>query len=131
MNDHANDPIRPAHYRQHPSGIQPIEVSRHLPGDLAQAFQYLHRAPYRGEHVADLRKAVWFLQDHAANVEAGHSVPDVALSYAIEIMDHESDWRIREAMRLIVIGLNPSDYEAAAQLVEDAIADIRPEERDS
>jgi hypothetical protein len=61
------DPInRPAHYTAHPSGIEPITISRHLPSNLGQALQYVMRHRFKGEPAQDLRKAAWFLRDEAA-----------------------------------------------------------------
>lgn len=61
------DPInRPAHYTAHPSGIEPITISRHLPSNLGQALQYVMRHRFKGEPARDLRKAAWFLRDEAA-----------------------------------------------------------------
>lgn len=57
-----DDPVSPSHYRSHPSGIECIEISRHLPSDLGQALQYVWRWDTKNG-VEDLRKARWFLRD--------------------------------------------------------------------
>lgn len=52
---------RPAHYTAHKSGVECIEISEHLAANLAQALQYVWRAPYKGRMQEDLAKARWFI----------------------------------------------------------------------
>lgn len=112
-----------AHYNQHPSGVEAIEISRHLPGNLAQAFQYVFRAPYKGDQIRDLRKATYFLRDQAKHLgPAGDTVPDRVLALGLQVMDHERDHRLREAMSAILVCTTVSGLEKAAQLI-DAVAD--------
>jgi hypothetical protein len=56
-----NDPINPAHYTNHPSGVECIEISKYLSGCLAQAFQYVWRCGQKDDHVQELKKALWFV----------------------------------------------------------------------
>lgn len=113
------DPVtKPAHYNTHPSGIECIEVSRHLPGDLAQAWQYLYRARYKGEQQRDLRKAEWFLRDHAEHCRTTAPLPGRVLDLALQIVDHEPDWRLQQAMCKILSADSPEEYATAAQLVQ-------------
>ena len=56
------DPINPAHYTTHPSGVQCIEISQHLSGCLAQAFQYVWRCGQKDDPVQELKKALWFIE---------------------------------------------------------------------
>ncbi|QGH80062.1 hypothetical protein SEA_NHAGOS_51 [Gordonia phage NHagos] len=40
-----HDPVnKPAHYRSHASGIEAIEITRHLPFDIGNAVKYVWRA---------------------------------------------------------------------------------------
>jgi hypothetical protein len=55
------DPINPNHYTSHPSGIQCVEISKHLSGCLAQAFQYVWRCGQKDDPIQDLKKAIWFI----------------------------------------------------------------------
>lgn len=60
--DGTHDPVnRPAHYTAHSSGVECIEISEHLCANLAQALQYVWRAPYKGRMAEDLAKARWFI----------------------------------------------------------------------
>jgi hypothetical protein len=56
------DAINPAHYKSHPSGIECIEISKHLSGCLAQAFQYVWRCGQKDDPIQELNKAIWFLR---------------------------------------------------------------------
>lgn len=56
----------PTHY-QHPSGIECVEISRHLPHALASAFEYVWHWRHKNG-VEDLRKAAWWLNDWEAQL---------------------------------------------------------------
>lgn len=61
------DPVqKPRHYNVHPSGIQCIEVTRHMGFNVGNAIKYLWRADEKGAAVQDLEKAVWHIQDEIA-----------------------------------------------------------------
>lgn len=58
-----HDPVNhPEHYTSHPSGIECIEITRHMGFCLGNAVKYIWRAD-RKNGVEDLQKAVWYLQD--------------------------------------------------------------------
>lgn len=84
----------PQHY-QHPSGIECIDISRHLPHALASALEYAWRHRHKNG-VEDLRKAAWWLNDWLAHstpytvpgscylaIKAMRDDPDYPLLYAI------------------------------------------------
>lgn len=58
----------PQHYNAHPSGIECIEVVRHMNFNLGNAMKYIWRAGEKNG-VEDLKKAVWYLQDEIARAE--------------------------------------------------------------
>lgn len=53
----------PPHYTQHPSGIECIEITRHMSFNLGNALKYIWRADLKGSTIEDLKKAVFYLQD--------------------------------------------------------------------
>lgn len=53
----------PPHYNKHPSGIQCIEVTRHMGFNLGNAIKYIWRADEKGKAIEDLQKAIWYIQD--------------------------------------------------------------------
>jgi hypothetical protein len=58
-----HDPVNhPAHYTQHPSGVETIEIVEGLGFCLGNAWKYLARHRSKGKPVEDLAKARWYLQ---------------------------------------------------------------------
>lgn len=53
-------PINPDHYKNHPSGIECIEISEHFNSNMGQALQYIWRADSR-KGIEDLKKAQWYI----------------------------------------------------------------------
>lgn len=60
MKDNVNNPN---HYTSHPSGIECIDITRHMSFNLGNAFKYIWRADLKNNAIEDLEKAVWYLQD--------------------------------------------------------------------
>lgn len=63
VNDH--DPVNhPAHYTNHPSGVECIEITRHMNFNLGNATKYIWRAGLKTDDaITDIRKAIWYLND--------------------------------------------------------------------
>jgi len=62
----SSDPVNhPSHYTSHPSGIECIEVTRHLNFNVGNAMKYLWRAGIKDEQtkIQDLEKAIWYIKD--------------------------------------------------------------------
>lgn len=62
------DPINPSHYRRHPSGIECIEVVRHMNFNVGNAIKYLWRYMDKGDPIENLKKAQWYLDDEIARL---------------------------------------------------------------
>lgn len=60
MSDSVN---HPEHYNKHPSGIECIEVVRHMGFNLGNVVKYVWRSDLKGNGTEDLEKALWYLQD--------------------------------------------------------------------
>lgn len=61
-----HDPVNhPSHYTSHPSGVEAIEITRHMGFNLGNAMKYLWRNGLKDGQpaVQDLEKAVWYIQD--------------------------------------------------------------------
>lgn len=56
----------PKHYVSHPSGIECIEVTRHMGFNLGNAIKYCWRADLKGNAIEDLEKSIWYIQDEIA-----------------------------------------------------------------
>ncbi len=63
------DPINPAHYRRHPSGIECIEIARHMTFNIGNAIKYLWRYQDKGDPVENLKKAQWYIDDEIRRLE--------------------------------------------------------------
>lgn len=53
----------PPHYTNHPSGIEAIQVTRHMNFNLGNAIKYIWRAGQKGDPIQDLQKAIFYIQD--------------------------------------------------------------------
>lgn len=53
---------RPKHYTNHPSGIECIQITRHMGFNLGNAIKYIWRADLKNG-TEDLEKAIWYLND--------------------------------------------------------------------
>jgi hypothetical protein len=59
----SHDPVNhPTHYTSHPSGIECIQITRHMSFNVGNAMKYLWRADLKNG-IEDLQKAIWYLQD--------------------------------------------------------------------
>ena len=56
----------PAHYTNHPSGIECIQITEHMNFCLGNAVKYIWRADLKGG-IEDLQKAVWYLNREINN----------------------------------------------------------------
>lgn len=68
----AHDPINhPKHYTSHPSGIETIEITRHMNFNRGNAVKYLMRAGLKdpAKEVEDLQKAAWYIQDEIKRIK--------------------------------------------------------------
>lgn len=59
----AEDAINPAHYRRHPSGIECIEITRHMNFNVGNAVKYLWRYMDKDDPIENLQKAQWYIDD--------------------------------------------------------------------
>ena len=55
------DAVNPDHYKQHPSGMECIQVTEHMNFCLGSAVKYLWRSGLKGSALEDLMKARWYI----------------------------------------------------------------------
>jgi hypothetical protein len=65
----APDAINPSHYRKHPSGIECIEVTRHMNFNVGNAIKYLWRYMDKGDPIENLKKAQWYIDDEIRRLQ--------------------------------------------------------------
>ena len=61
-----HDPVNhPSHYTEHPSGVECIDITRHMNFNLGNVIKYLWRAGMKEgvPDIQDLEKAAWYLND--------------------------------------------------------------------
>ena len=65
------DPVnKPAHYRQHPSGVECIQITEHMNFNLGNAVKYVWRAGLKSPSaIEDLKKASWYINREIERLE--------------------------------------------------------------
>lgn len=71
MEKTAKDRINPDYYKNHPSGVECIDITRHYCFSIGNAIKYLWRAGLKTEEgldnkekeIEDLKKATWYIND--------------------------------------------------------------------
>ena len=73
-----HDPVhKPSHYCSHPSGIECIEITRHMNFTIGNAIKYLWRAGLKKDEgieqhkktIQDLNKAIWYINCEIERIE--------------------------------------------------------------
>jgi len=59
--DTPDNVAHPAHYTEHPSGIECIQITEHMGFNLGNAFKYLWRCDLKHDAIEDLEKAAWYI----------------------------------------------------------------------
>ena len=60
---------KPAHYTQHPSGVECIEIAEHFPYSLGCAIKYIWRAGLKTRSpIEDLKKAAWYINNEIKRI---------------------------------------------------------------
>jgi hypothetical protein len=80
--NNTHDPVNhPEHYTSHPSGVECIDVTRHMTFNIGNVIKYCWRSGLKGGNpsVQDLRKAAWYLNDEIRRIEGK---PDHILNMA-------------------------------------------------
>ena len=60
--DQQQDNINPLHYTSHPSGVECIQITRHMSFNIGNAVKYLWRFEDKNG-IEDLEKAIWYIKD--------------------------------------------------------------------
>ena len=86
MTDNVN---HPKHYLSAALTLEPIELTARLNSCLGQALQYVCRAPYKGNEIEDLQKAVFYLEKQR-QVRPDFTIPPETTPY-IQIFMHHAE----------------------------------------
>jgi len=68
MADMVNHPL---HYTSHPSGVETIQVTRHMNFNLGNAMKYIWRAGIKDpdKTIQDLEKAIFYIRDEISRIK--------------------------------------------------------------
>lgn len=134
----------PAHYNNHPSGIEAIEVCRFMNFNVGSAFKYVYR---RGDKVErgmtkeqaiqkDLDKALWYIRDERKNC---WGVPVIAYgafgegSVALVLVANSEPQEDAKTAYKAFVGLGdtytPDAYLKALEALEVALLNLKEHER--
>lgn len=59
-----HDPVNhPKHYLSHPSGVECLEITRHMNFNIGNVIKYIWRCDDKGAEIEDLEKAAFYLND--------------------------------------------------------------------
>lgn len=86
----SHDPVNsPKHYTQHPSGVECIEITRHMNFNLGNVMKYIWREGGKGVPLEDLKKAAWYLNDEIQKREGklAEIAPNLVIRLPIPIED--------------------------------------------
>lgn len=59
----------PTHYTSHPSGIECIQITKHMNFCGGNAMKYLWRYPFKGNPIEDLEKAKWYIEEEIKSLK--------------------------------------------------------------
>lgn len=69
-----SDAINPAHYKEHPSGVECVVIAEHFGFNLGNAIKYIWRAGIKStDPKEDLRKALWYIEREIQRLSAKES----------------------------------------------------------
>lgn len=91
----------PEHYNSHPSGIECIEVTRHMNFNLGNAIKYIWRAGLKDDYVEDLEKAIWYLNDEIFRVSNDSEIEDFLETEIYPLFRQKIQQIFRDAISVI------------------------------
>lgn len=65
MKEYGNDESaveHPKHYNRHPSGVECVEITKHMNFCLGSAIKYIWRADHKHDAIEDLKKAIFCIE---------------------------------------------------------------------
>lgn len=91
MSDAVN---HPKHYNSHPSGVECIEVVRHMGFNIGNVIKYLWRSDHKHQTpIQDLEKAAWYLNDEINLQYKNQGIErKTKTDYDQSIIDGWQDW---------------------------------------
>lgn len=94
---HVTDPNgvdHPTHYNNHPSGVEAIDIVRHLTFNTGSAFKYLFRFGLK-DGAKDVNKAKWYMRDAVESRVLDRRLPHTALELLVKVWENEPDPKLK------------------------------------
>jgi len=97
---HGDCPKREGHdatnpkYYSHPSGVETIDVERHMTFCAGSAFKYMLRYEEKGDPPTDLRKGRWYVEDCRVYRDMIWNSPggkSIAVPLVAKMLDYETN----------------------------------------
>ncbi len=104
-NDNVN---HPSHYNKHPSGIECIDIVRHMTFNIGSAIKYLWRADHKGATIEDLEKAIFYIKDEISRL-GGVKIEESKIP--CYLTKHNNNWVIRSVSDDHIHFSLPGDWE--------------------
>lgn len=116
---------RPSHYTSHPSGIECIQITRHMNFNLGNAVKYLWRNGLKDGQPAiqDLQKAIWYIQDEIERMErttVQQRINDIGYDIDNYLADESDE---SKADKMLFLDTETTGLDYAAQIIQLAIVD--------
>lgn len=112
---------KPEHYNTHPSGVECIEITRHMGYNLGNAFKYLYRYGEKDNPVVDLGKSLQYIEfeeQRRAQYPFAHLFENRNEWIWLGVRDLAHRWHAHTASPLIrVAGLEVVSYDLDPQRV--------------
>ncbi|WP_080975512.1 exonuclease domain-containing protein [Moraxella canis] len=117
----------PKHYTSHPSGIECIEITRHMGFNLGNAVKYLWRNGLKDGQPAiqDLEKAIWYIQDEIDKMIAEENKLENRRNIIELIRDEIDDYLMdeRKSNNMLFLDTETTGLDEQAQIIQLAIVD--------
>lgn len=112
----------PKHYTSHPSGIECIDITRHMNFNLGNAVKYLWRNGLKDGQpaVQDLEKAIWYIQDEIIRME-NDTVQQRINEIGYDIVNYLADES--KADKMLFLDTETTGLDDKAQVIQLAIID--------
>jgi hypothetical protein len=97
-----------AHYNKHPSGVETIEITRHMCNNLGNAMKYIWRLEDKEGPLKNAKKALWYINDELNYFQPLAILPEPEALVIInplmrDVLSFTNDKGQREAMRYIYL----------------------------
>ncbi len=121
-----SDAINPMHYKSNSSGIECIQIRRHLSSNRSDAIKYLWRCGKKDAQIQELNKAIWYLRDEIVEfdgeIEYTLRTAKILDALLLKLSSHQDD-KTRRAFNFIVFG-DAENLQQAIKIIDSWIKEL-------